>query len=144
MDSVEFFKYNSIIMYIFIAEYNDDGFGGLIVNPASIPERERCADLIDETFPLAHDERPGEAVVYRHYDADGTLLYIGRAAQPRARQRVHAGFDAGTKRSWWFDRVTRIDFEWYPTPAQAAAAEIIAIEEEAPPTQKPLPLGVCE
>jgi hypothetical protein len=44
---------------------------------------------IDETFPLP-PRKLGAATVYRHFDVDGRLLYIGCAVSPLSRQMGHA------------------------------------------------------
>lgn len=64
--------------------------------------------------------------LYRHFAADGTLLYVGislcavgRLAQHRAEKP-------------WYDQISRVDVEWLPTREQAIAAEKYAIQVERP------------
>lgn len=64
--------------------------------------------------------------LYRHFDADGELLYVGIAANPFKRtgeHRTHAD---------WFASVVRIDIEWFDSRAEAKAAETQAIGKGQP------------
>lgn len=63
--------------------------------------------------------------VYRMFDAEGGLLYIGVTGDLSRRISVHA-----EKR--WFLLVETIRLEWHPTQAAAWAAEQRAIREEQP------------
>ncbi len=65
------------------------------------------------------------AVVYRAYDANGELLYIGSTGRWKARQRAHA------KQPWYGD-VARWELEEHPTREAAYAAEAAAISAEHP------------
>jgi prevent-host-death family protein len=69
------------------------------------------------------------AALYRLYDADGGLLYIGIAENPDTRWKQHA------KQSHWWTKVdpSRSRVEWYPGGYDAAAAEKAAIAAEDPP-----------
>lgn len=62
--------------------------------------------------------------LYRLYDADNQLLYIGITHNPEQRWTGHA-FD----KPWWPD-VARKDLEWYDNRALAEAAEVAAIRTE--------------
>lgn len=64
--------------------------------------------------------------LYRLYDADDTLLYVGIAVDPSVRWRVHAG-----EKTWWHE-VTRKTVEWHSTRLEAEAAEVAAIVTESP------------
>lgn len=64
--------------------------------------------------------------VYRLYDEEGRLLYIGAARNPPQRMKFHRQF-----KRWWSD-VARTDLTWFPDRAAAMAAEAVAIREEKP------------
>lgn len=64
--------------------------------------------------------------LYRLYDADGDLLYIGIGFNPVARYREHRK----TKR--WWPQVARREVTWYETRTAADMAEREAILAEDP------------
>lgn len=65
--------------------------------------------------------------VYRHFDADGALLYVGMGWSSLARlMRGHR------KQSHWFDQIARIEIERFPTREAAYKAEWDAIVKEKP------------
>lgn len=64
--------------------------------------------------------------LYRLFDAEGRLLYVGIAFDPPDRWRGHA-----REKSWWPDVVER-RVEWHETRHAAGAAEISAIQTEKP------------
>lgn len=64
--------------------------------------------------------------VYRCFDADGALLYIGHSARILGRLEEHA-ID-----KTWFSRIAQVTVEHFPSRAEASAAEAVAIEAEAP------------
>lgn len=64
--------------------------------------------------------------VYRAYDADGELLYVGYTDNPEKRVRDHA------RDSYWHAATTRWTFEEHPTREAAKAAEYDAIRAESP------------
>jgi predicted GIY-YIG superfamily endonuclease len=67
--------------------------------------------------------------LYRLYDAQERLLYIGIAKNPTRRWWQHARDQAD---SWWPD-VARKAVEWFDTRVLAEAAEVEAIKREGPP-----------
>jgi predicted GIY-YIG superfamily endonuclease len=67
-----------------------------------------------------------QAQLYRHYDADGALLYVGISASSVGRLVSHRA------KSRWFDLVTRVDIERFTTRAEALRAERSAIANERP------------
>lgn len=73
--------------------------------------------------PLTHP-----AALYRHFDEHGVLLYVGISHQPDERLRQHR------LSSWWgqLGLIDRVEVEWFPDRASAAAAECAAIERERP------------
>lgn len=67
--------------------------------------------------------------LYRHFDKDGRLLYVGIAISTTMRLSGHRAT------SHWFDQITRIEIERFPTRVAALAAEMLAIGSEKPPAQ---------
>lgn len=66
----------------------------------------------------------GSHYLYRLYDSAGDLLYIGISDRGPVRLTEHYRFKP------WFDMVTRVEFERYPTRAmalQAEAGQIVAL-----------------
>lgn len=64
--------------------------------------------------------------VYRLYDAEDTLLYIGITTDTDVRWQAHS-----STRKWW-PEVARKDVQWYEARADAEAAEVAAIRAEKP------------
>jgi predicted GIY-YIG superfamily endonuclease len=64
--------------------------------------------------------------LYRLYDANDRLLYIGITNRPEVRFRTHAANQA------WWSEVVRSSLCTYATRAAAAAAEAQAIATETP------------
>jgi transcriptional regulator with XRE-family HTH domain/predicted GIY-YIG superfamily endonuclease len=73
---------------------------------------------------LAHPE--GRTALYRFFDADGTLLYVGITNDTGARWKQHS------KNAEWWPQVAANTVEWHPTRMEAADAESCAIKEERP------------
>jgi GIY-YIG catalytic domain len=71
----------------------------------------------------------GRTAVYRLYDTNGTLLYIGSSNNPPYRYSEHAC--SPLKSSWW-PQVTRKDETWYDKRTDAQQAEAQAIRTEHP------------
>lgn len=72
--------------------------------------------------------------VYRLYDADDNLIYIGSTGDPVTRIRQHQkGSVVGTPTAQQIrERYHRHEFTFYPTLVEARAAEAVAIRKEAP------------
>jgi hypothetical protein len=64
--------------------------------------------------------------LYRHFDKDGKLLYVGISLSPTYRLSQHR--DA----SRWFPRIASIKIEWLPSRDAALDAECDAIKAEDP------------
>jgi predicted GIY-YIG superfamily endonuclease len=79
--------------------------------------------------PLA--SRP--TALYRFYDADDVLLYVGITYDLKKRWSTHR-----LDKSWWH-LVSRKTHEWYANRALAEAAEARAIETERPRFDATLP-----
>ncbi|MFE7485489.1 GIY-YIG nuclease family protein [Streptomyces sp. NPDC057552] len=71
-------------------------------------------------------KNPGRTALYRLFDAQDTLLYVGIAEDPKSRWAQHAA-----DKTWW-PQVTRRDIEWLPDRKLAEEAERSAIEGEGP------------
>ena len=67
-----------------------------------------------------------EHTLYRLFDADEKLLYVGISCMPSHRLNTHR-----RQRLWW-DQVNRIDFVVFPDRQQAVEAERRAIAGEHP------------
>jgi hypothetical protein len=65
-----------------------------------------------------------ETAVYRLYDADGRLLYVGMGRNPMGRWASHAD-----QHNWW-PAVVRYEVAWYSTRQAAAAEERRVLKEE--------------
>lgn len=68
----------------------------------------------------------GRTALYRLFDGDGDLLYIGIANDPQQRWERHRQI-----KDWW-PQVARKTVEWHATRLEAAAAEEAAIQHERP------------
>lgn len=68
----------------------------------------------------------GPATVYRYFDAERRLLYVG-VTQQHLKRRVQHHI-----RSGWYRLVVDVSFERHPTRYLAVQAERRAIESESP------------
>lgn len=68
----------------------------------------------------------GPTQLYRHFDANGKLLYIGISLSALHRLAGHK------EHSHWFRDIARVEIETYPTRAEALKAERAAILAEQP------------
>lgn len=67
-----------------------------------------------------------ETALYRYFDADSKLLYVGISLHPIARQSQHRG------RAEWYGDFAWMTVQWFASREKAMEAEIAAIEDEAP------------
>jgi hypothetical protein len=67
----------------------------------------------------------GETALYRHFDKDGRLLYVGISVNVLQRTHEH-------RASHWWRKITDITIERYDSREAASAAESVAIEVEKP------------
>ena len=65
-------------------------------------------------------------VVYRHYDAEGRLLYVGAARSFGNRTQTHL------REAEWVSQSVRAEAVFYPTREEALDAEMAAIRSEKP------------
>ena len=68
-----------------------------------------------------------KTALYRHYAADGTLLYIGQSNNPAARLAACLRSNLS-----WPKAVVRTELHWFDCRADAMKAEREAIQAEAP------------
>jgi len=64
--------------------------------------------------------------LYRHFDKDGNLLYVGISINAFQRLSQHKNSSS------WFDEITRVEIERYPSRSAVEAAEKKAIIDEKP------------
>lgn len=69
---------------------------------------------------------PDPTALYRFFDGDDVLLYVGVSRWPLCRMTQHA-----REKSWWRS-VVRSTIEWLPDRATAMATERMAIGLERP------------
>jgi len=67
-----------------------------------------------------------KTALYRHYDANGVLLYIGIARSILQRTAQHE------KNAAWAEEIARIDVEWHNSREAALQAEAVAITADRP------------
>lgn len=75
---------------------------------------------------MARIDRSAPTAVYRLFDSDGCLLYVGISINPKARWGMHA-----RDKSWW-PEVAEKTIELHPNRDAAEAAERHTIAAEAP------------
>ena len=76
--------------------------------------------------PVNFLNRKVETCLYRHFDAEGHLLYVGISLSHLQRLGQHRS------NAHWFDRIERVEIERFPSRKEAKAAEDKAIFEENP------------
>lgn len=89
-----------------------------------VEEVERWVDRFHDGELSPNETR--ECALYRHYDSDGALLYVGISTSPDDRHKQHE------RNSKWFKFVAATDVEWLDSSDAARAAERLAIEDESP------------
>lgn len=113
--------------YIMIAvELIDEDFD----MSAALREAQRVRDIADEPVRGAEPvdrlvRMARRCAVYRFFDGDGRLLYVGKAIDPVSRRKQHE------KRVWWAD-VRHDTVEWFDNERLALDAEDVAIRDENP------------
>lgn len=88
-------------------------------------EIDGIGDLLREARQ-ARTEPPRRTALYRFYDADDVLLYIGISDHLATRHMSHVA------ESSWMEFAARSTIERHPTRAEAADAEVAAIRAESP------------
>ena len=79
-----------------------------------------------KTLSTRYDIADRRTMLYRYFDGEGRLLYVGITMAPRGRHRLH------DLRSPHVKYATHISFEWYPDRESARDAELAAIRSEGP------------
>lgn len=82
-------------------------------------------------------QRDGLARVYRCFDADDRLVYIGSTTLPvKERMRLHRVKHARTGRLPWTERVHRIEVDVFASADEANAVELQSIRRLQPEGNK--------
>jgi predicted GIY-YIG superfamily endonuclease len=89
-----------------------------------LPQCQECESAVRrERLPRNHF---AVHFVYRHYDEQGVLLYVGCTFDPRTRAAAHKA------NSWWFDQVATTRLIIFPDREYALQREREAIADEHP------------
>jgi len=67
-----------------------------------------------------------KTTLYRYFDSEGQLLYVGITGNPKSRQSDHS------KKAEWFSKVSTASYEHFLTREEAMAQELTAIRNESP------------
>lgn len=73
-----------------------------------------------------YEEGSRYTALYRHYNKDGRLLYVGVSVRVLMRLAEHRMGCA------WYRQIAKIEIEWFNSRDEAMAAEAKAIREERP------------
>ena len=84
-----------------------------------------CASQESYKKDIRQNASLASSYVYRMWDTNGVLLYIGKSNNPLNRWKQH-------RKKPWFKQVTRFEYEPHPDEASAYAAEREAIKTEHP------------
>jgi len=68
----------------------------------------------------------GRCALYRHFDTEGTLLYVGISMRPITRTKEHVTL------SGWAEQIANVTIEYFPTRKEAMEAEARAVQTEGP------------
>lgn len=85
----------------------------------------RLVDVQASNDWMRESERDQSVALYRHFDSDGALLYVGISISAVSRLGEH-------KKSRWFKKISIVTIEWLPDREAACRAEIEAIKNEKP------------
>lgn len=75
---------------------------------------------------MATTEQSRKTALYRHFDADGLLLYVGISRCALGRLGGHRS------EACWYDQISRVTIEWRESRDDALKAEAYAIWHEGP------------
>lgn len=95
----------------------------------AVSSREAAIALLDDwDTEMSHHRIGGSKhILYRHFDEDGTLLYVGKTSRPPM-QRL----SEHVRNSDWSRRIATVRFERFENAAALARAEREAIQTEGP------------
>lgn len=104
-------------------EYHRGVDGSIMIDPAGV-----SAWVVSGRTVPPTSSRPdmGHTALYRHFDADGTLLYVGVSITPLRRLEAHR------EQSHWVRRIASVRVEWFSSRAAAMIAEAAVIKAERP------------
>lgn len=105
---------------------NPDLFDTSPRKPRGKPRRPRRGSDLGALLPIPQAARPDHTAVYRFYDANDTLLYVGQSNNPLERYVEHRD-----SKPWWPD-VAQHSIEWFSARSLAEDAETAAIKDEWP------------
>jgi excinuclease UvrABC nuclease subunit len=88
------------------------------LTPHSIIHGDACFRLLQQNL--------GHPPLYRHFDKDGNLLYVGVSLNAIERTISHRD------KSHWYQDIARIEIEWLHSRSAAYYAEKKAIQSEHP------------
>jgi hypothetical protein len=97
--------------------------GTIVVNPAGPTN---VADRPEPERKVRRRPMKAETALYRHWAADGALLYVGISNKPLYRLDTHM------EKSSWARHIASVTIEWLPDREAALAAEMVAIRSEGP------------
>jgi hypothetical protein len=86
----------------------------------------RRPEIATSVKPVKYKLLPPAVNLYRHFDVDGRLLYVGISTASMRRLSEHRTDSA------WFWNIATIKVERFDTVAQARLAETAAIKSEGP------------
>lgn len=90
-------------------------------------KQKKIAKKIAETASSkCQESQKPKCQLYRHFDCNGVLLYVGISQDHLSRTYQHS------KRSPWFEKIHYITVEHFETRDQAMEAELFAIRTELP------------
>lgn len=92
----------------------------------ALPLCPSCEAAQRRAIPLRFRRPTQPTYVYRHFDADGRLIYVGCTVSPPQRLEQHR------QNSWWFDQVARTRMIVFPNRDYALEMERQAIAQENP------------
>lgn len=96
-----------------------------------MPERPAYASSLRIPYLAVHKPDGIRTMLYRFFDGQGTLLYVGITDDPHVRWADHARKAQRKEEPWWSE-VRVVHTEWLATRADAEKAEIAAIHDERP------------
>lgn len=117
-DEGRHFGYFDGELFISVAEFN----AWLVESQKALLAHELREIAINTVYP----QLPQKTDLYRHFDKEGELLYVGISLSTGNRTKGHR-LDSG-----WWDDISRIEIEKFESRGMAEAAEVKAIQSEKP------------